>query len=144
MVGPAGTPRRSDRQSWRARAKPALQSLGFRRRSRASFHGRRTSAPEGPSALTAVLVPPTHAMFLRKVVEVLSIHLRFAGGRADVAVVTPEKPFHITPLELRLEARARVAVAAACLEAVEVGAAIGRGGKGDQIDLVLAGRPRHV
>ena len=56
-------------------------------------------------SLTAVVVFATHAVLLGQVVEVLAIHLGFACGGADVAVVPPEKPLHVALLEVGFEAR---------------------------------------
>src|SRR5262249_21826246 len=97
-----------------------------------------------PSPLVSVVLLAPHAMLLREVVEVLPIHLRFAGGGADVARVAPEQPLHVALFELGLEARTSVAVAAPGLEAVEVAAAVARGGQRDELDLALAGGTRQV
>src|SRR5262245_16640928 len=85
------------------------------------------------SFFVAVVLLATHTVLLREIVEVLPIHLRFARGGADVAAVPSEQPFHVALLEFGFEARARVPVAAPGLEAVEVAAAVGRGGQGDEL-----------
>src|SRR5688572_5632469 len=108
------------------------------RRARAAPHRRRAglagprAAPSCPpsisegahhyrksvSALFGALA--TQAVLLRHVVEVLPVHLRFARGGADVAVMASEEPLHVALLELRVVLRARLAVALLGLE-VECG-----------------------